>query len=94
MIEKKQPDHDDRVNNTNNQSYHIKRMKGNGFRQPCLKKNEESEEKQWSPTAFLINMNQFSLKCNIGIEQKMNEKSEEKLWFPTAFLIAQQKNRP
>jgi hypothetical protein len=69
-------------------------MKGNGFRQPCLKKNEESEEKQWFPTAFLIKMNQFSLKYNIGIEQKMNEKSEEKLWFPTAFLIAQQKNRP
>ena len=57
----------------------------NGFRQPCLKKNEESEAKQWFPRAFLITTVQFRpyntiLKWNT----KMNEKSEEKLWFPTA----------
>jgi hypothetical protein len=32
------------------------RIKSNGFRQPCLKKDQESEEKSWFPTAFLIKM--------------------------------------
>ena len=64
---KKKTDHDDSASNDNKKSYHIMETYSNGFRQPRLKKNKKSEEKQWFP------MDQFSLKYNIGIKQKMNE---------------------